>query len=254
MKQNQIKYNRKIIKNRKKSDPKESKVKKAEKQFQLHPQYGKIPLIPKPFTKFDGTSDVWYDYDPDYIPPMPVGAIRGDVRKQEFCQWCHCPKYFYIDIVQKCVQCGNHFTFSASEQKFWYESLKFHFDSIAIRCKECRRKKRTDKSLFTLLGEILNKIKLDPKDPTLLVSLAQVTISMIERTGQGNIDRAIAATRKALELSPNYAQAVYWEARCQEIAQRGNKARELYLQFLDLPNSLQFKTLCEEAKKHLTYL
>lgn len=184
---------------------------------------------------------------------MPVGAIRGDVRKQVFSS-LHFPKYFYLDRERKCVQCGNLFTFFASEQKVWYETFKFNFKSIPHRCVECRRQKRTDNSLFTSLGEIVNNIKQTPNDPSLLVSLAQVTISIIERTGKGKIDRAIAATRKALKLNPNYAQAVYYEARCQQLAQRPNKARELFLHFLSLPNSLQFKALCEDAKIQLDSL
>src|SRR5262249_6411178 len=79
--------------------------------------------------------------------PLPRGAVRGDVSQQVFCSAHNEPKYFYLDESRTCVQCGDGFGFSAREQKFWYERLKFSFRSAPIRCLRCRRQRRSEHAL-----------------------------------------------------------------------------------------------------------
>ncbi len=170
---------------------------------------------------------------------IPDGAIRGDVSKQVFCPLCHDPKYFYADETRHCVQCQRSFTFSAREQKFWYESLKFNFLSTAVRCAECRRKRRNERSLHAALGIAVAQAEKTPDDPLAQVELACATVALRERYGQGNLNRAIAAARKAARLSPNLPEALYWEARCQGLAGRGDKARDLLVAFLERAKGLK---------------
>src|SRR4030095_14215073 len=89
----------------------------------------------------------WWQYDPEYEPPLPRGAVRGNVFKQVFCPAHHTPKYFYVDEEQQCIQCGNSFVFNGTEQKYWYDTLKFNFSSIPIRCISCRRERRSEHAL-----------------------------------------------------------------------------------------------------------
>jgi hypothetical protein len=112
-----------------------------------HPLFGEIPLIHHSAVGRDGKVYEWWQYDPDYRPPLPRGAIPGDVRKQVYCPWHHVPKYFYVDHEDECIQCGNRFTFRATEQKYWYETLKFNFRSVPIRCLDCRRQRRSEHAL-----------------------------------------------------------------------------------------------------------
>ncbi len=116
------------------------------RRFVSHPLFGEIPMIEKTTIGFNGKKNKTWGYDPDYKPKLPKNAVAGNIREQMFCHMCHTPKYFYVDIERECVQCNQLFVFSAKEQKYWYETLKFNFHSSAIRCVSCRRKQRSDKS------------------------------------------------------------------------------------------------------------
>ncbi len=56
------------------------------------------------------------------------------------------PYYAYFDLQLECGTCGKRFQFSAKEQQFWYESLKFWVQSWPKDCVECRREKRKRKT------------------------------------------------------------------------------------------------------------
>jgi Probable zinc-ribbon domain len=71
-------------------------------------------------------------------------AVRADIANQDFTV---CPRHWYIDAAFRCPRCNQTFVFSAEEQRFWYEELKFYVDSRATRCKECRKELRHLKTL-----------------------------------------------------------------------------------------------------------
>jgi hypothetical protein len=199
-----------------------------------HPLYGKIPLIPAPGGS--GASAVW-EYDPDYRPPLPAGAIRGNVRAQDFCPMCHVPKYFYVDEAKQCIQCGASFVFTARQQQFWYEERKANFYSRAVRCQSCRRQRRSDNALRRQLAESTQRIREQPDDPAALVAYAEHTAEHFQRLGQGDLNQAIAATRGAARLAPGLHEALYWNAVCQELAGRPARARAGYQEFVDRARS-----------------
>ena len=62
-------------------------------------------------------------------------AVRADTSKQDFSVY---PRHWYLDATFCCFRCGRSFVFSADEQRYWYEELKFHVDSKAKHCGECR--------------------------------------------------------------------------------------------------------------------
>ena len=146
---------------REKRSPKSRKP--GARAFRSHPLFGEIPLVEQTMTGGDGTDYRYYDYDLTFEPDMPSGAVRGDVRKQHFCSLCHTPRYFFVDLDRQCVQCGADFVFSAKEQKYWYETLQFPFDSVAIRCPPCRAKRRTDKALRQQMSAARQGLKDDPE-------------------------------------------------------------------------------------------
>lgn len=53
---------------------------------------------------------------------------------------------FYIDRTFYCKDCGKEETWTATQQKWWYESAKGDVWTIARRCRPCRRKERARKS------------------------------------------------------------------------------------------------------------
>jgi tetratricopeptide (TPR) repeat protein len=197
-----------------------------------HPLYGEIPLVEHRTRGSNGREYVWLQYDPAYEPKLPKGAIRGDVSRQVYCVAHHVPKYFYVDEDRTCIQCKEPFVFRAEEQKYWYETLKFNFGSIAVRCRSCRRKKRTEASLRDQIGSVLRQLEQHPDDSRALLELARTTVMYRERTGEGNLQRAIAACRKAVNEAPESPEPLYWEGRCHEISGRTAKATECFVRFL----------------------
>lgn len=71
-------------------------------------------------------------------------AARADTSRQEFTV---CPRHWYIDAEFACQRCGESFVFTAEEQRFWYEELKFYVDSLPQQCQPCRRELRSLKAL-----------------------------------------------------------------------------------------------------------
>jgi hypothetical protein len=66
-------------------------------------------------------------------------AIRGDPAKQNYSV---CPRHWYIDADFKCSDCPREFTWTAKEQKAWFESYFFWVDTIPRQCKNCMAKRR----------------------------------------------------------------------------------------------------------------
>jgi hypothetical protein len=151
---------------------------------------------------------------------------------------CHTPKYFYVDEETTCLQCGERFVFGAGEQKYWYETLKFHFDSVAVRCARCRKQRRSQRALEAGLAQARAAARADPKSPASLVSLAEAIARLFERSGRGNLADGIAASRaarreaRAAHHRAEAAEAIFWEATCQRLSGHEAKARALYEEYL----------------------
>jgi hypothetical protein len=67
-------------------------------------------------------------------------AIRGCPAVQTFCDYE--PYFAYFDVELRCEDCEQQFVFSAREQQFWYEQLKFWVQSRPKQCVSCRRIRR----------------------------------------------------------------------------------------------------------------
>ncbi|MCC6644425.1 MAG: zinc-ribbon domain-containing protein [Polyangiaceae bacterium] len=177
------------------------------------------------------------EIDPDFRPRPPAGAVLGDIRAQSFCPVHHVPRYYYVDQQRACVQCGLAFTFRAAEQKFWYETLKFHFDSVPIRCPTCRRSRRSDVACRVEVQEAKAAVARAPRDPALQLSLARALVRHRQRLGSGDLDEAIHAARAVRRLSepapwPGSVEADYWEGAAHAAAGRSARARTLFTAFL----------------------
>ena len=73
-----------------------------------------------------------------------ASAVRADITKQNFSVR---PRHWYVDTKLWCSRCGESFTFTTSEQRFWYEELSFKVESYAKHCAPCRSVLRRLKSL-----------------------------------------------------------------------------------------------------------
>jgi hypothetical protein len=204
----------------------------VQRRWSRHPLYGNIPLVRHATVGRDGRTGEWWEYDPTFTPRIPKGAVAGDVSKQVFCSACHEPKYFYVDETRTCVQCGSRFTFGGAEQKYWYETRKFNFSSIPIRCKNCRRLRRSEHALREQIARARQATQVSPTDPSAYLALAQAIVEYHERTDAGRLDEAVAAARKASKLWRDAPDATLWEGIAHARSGRAKQARECLSKFL----------------------
>ena len=78
----------------------------------------------------------------------------------------------HIGICLKCHKCGKIFKFTSSEQRHWYEVLKFWIDSMPKNCSDCRRKIKGIKNININLSKILSKSTMDEDDYEELIKIA----------------------------------------------------------------------------------
>lgn len=92
--------------------------------------------------------DVFGDTDPRLMPVHFFGgavhldhasAIRADIQKQDYSV---APRHWYLDADFQCATCHQEFTWTASEQKAWFEKYRFWIDCHPRHCKKCRAAKR----------------------------------------------------------------------------------------------------------------
>jgi hypothetical protein len=87
------------------------------------------------------------DFGRDNPRDMPLHLFRGAVRidygsavrantERQNCSIC--PRYWYVDAAFRCQRCGETFTFTADEQRAWYEQYRFWIDSLPKHCLTCR--------------------------------------------------------------------------------------------------------------------
>jgi hypothetical protein len=206
------------------------------------PTFGAIPLVPRIWIDAAGNEHHGLQYDPNYAPPLPKGAVRGNVRCQEFCLNCHVPRYFFVDEPRVCVQCGDAFVFTGAEQKHWYEVLKFHFDSVATRCVTCRRARRSGLAIRQTLVAARAQAQARPNDAGAQIALAEAIVRYVQRHQEGPLNDAIAACRAARRLVKDHpgfdaCEALFWEGLAHALAGRASAARERFDQFVSLAPS-----------------
>ncbi len=226
-----------------------SKRKKTAQKLCKHDRlYGNIPLIHRQINVDDGKLYEWWQYDPDYQPALPRGAVRGDVRKQSYCPAHHIPKYFYIDEERECIQCGRTFAFRAKEQKYWYETLKFNFSSIPIRCLHCRRERRSEHAMREQIARA--KAEVRSKNPAAYIALARAIVEYHEKTGHGDLNQAVAAARKAKLVWPDSIEPHLWEGIAHAMAGRRSKAQTNLKHYLSTSSNAP-ATLRTKAEKYV---
>jgi hypothetical protein len=62
-------------------------------------------------------------------------AFRANPDNQDYSV---CPRHWYVDAEFNCERCGQEFTWTAREQKAWFEDYFFWVDSRPRHCRECR--------------------------------------------------------------------------------------------------------------------
>jgi hypothetical protein len=63
-------------------------------------------------------------------------AVPADITKQNFSV---CPRHWYVDAEYECRRCKKQFTWSAAEQRVWFEDYFFWIDAYPGNCLACRK-------------------------------------------------------------------------------------------------------------------
>jgi hypothetical protein len=150
--------------------------------------------------------------------------------------WWATPK-FSIDEERPCPRCGKPFVFTASEKRFWrgkFSPMGLDFHTSSILCPRCRSEESAERHAAQELGKAVERVTRQPDDAGALLTLARATAEYaLAEGGEGNLDRAIAAARRARRIKPNLHEALYWEAVCHDLAGREQKARVVYQAFVE---------------------
>ena len=83
---------------------------------------------------------------PPHMPSgkPPEGAVAADKAKLAHINTYGDLPEFYVDYPFKCRDCRKPEIWTADRQKWYYEEAKGHIWAVAIRCRECRKKRRGD--------------------------------------------------------------------------------------------------------------
>lgn len=81
---------------------------------------------------------------PPHMPPgeAPAGAVAADQAKLIHINTYGDLPEFYVDYSFTCRDCGKKEVWYASRQKWYYEEAKGHIWAVAVRCHDCRKKRR----------------------------------------------------------------------------------------------------------------
>ena len=102
-------------------------------------------------------------------PPLPPGALLADVSQQVPNNSYSGQPTFYVNVDFVCIGCGRKETWTAQQQKWYYEVAKGSLHGGANRCRGCRAKFRALKALsgrrgdpnpIKHLGTVMKRIRL----------------------------------------------------------------------------------------------
>ena len=108
-----------------------------------------------------------------------ASAVPARVEKQNA---AICPRYWYVDAVFACASCAEEFTFSAKEQRVWFEEYGFWVDAFPKHCLDCRRKLRAEKRARQDYDRLIKKA-LAGSDPELKRRVAGIIDQLCELGG-----------------------------------------------------------------------
>ncbi len=81
------------------------------------------------------------------VCPRPEGAVEANIDILAQHNNSYFLPLFYVDRPYKCRDCGNEEVWTAKQQKWWYEIALGDINSFAVRCRSCRKERRTEKEL-----------------------------------------------------------------------------------------------------------
>lgn len=126
---------------------------------------------------------------------------------------------YYVDKPFVCQACGISQTWSATQQKWWYEVAKGDVFSTAKLCRPCRQRERARREETRLTGGDPNPYK----NPELLLAKIRSDIEpevllagyrLVGRNKRGALYSSITAGRTAYSLSRGISMRRGWPQSC----------------------------------------
>lgn len=133
-------------------------------------------------------------------------ALEARPWLQTFCD--HPPYLAYFDRTQRCSDCESEFVFSATEQRYWYETLKFWVQSRPLQCARCRRLRRDRRKDMLELERIAS---IPDPDAETLARIAYAHLALGHRT------QAVACLRRAKNLTRDQSRRAAWIAAIEKL-------------------------------------
>jgi hypothetical protein len=97
---------------------------------------------------------------------------------------CWSPILYYQDYTKHCKVCETDFVFSASEQKFWYETAQIFTDASPKMCKTCRQDARLKNPIHEQLKTLLPQAEANPTK-AILLEISQLYSELGNKTKAG---------------------------------------------------------------------
>lgn len=129
---------------------------------------------------------------------FPETALRADTSVQNFSMY---PREYYVDILRACRSCKRPFIFSAREQKYWFETLRFYVDANCVECSDCRRGSRTVQRTLRRYSDLLAKESRSRKE---LMQLVDDATFLLEHGTLKKINNLGAIKNQAVKTIPEY--------------------------------------------------
>ncbi len=175
-------------------------------------------------------------YLPDYGEPLRGPklsrfGIVADPSRQSYGMGG--PFRFYADFTRTCRECRDEFTFSAEDQRFWYEELSASSDAAAARCRTCRRAERAHRQAHVDWDAAHRAWRASATTETTL-ALASAGLSLVRSAGATPriLDELVGALRRATRVDPDSAPLLAWTARVELARGRLDAAKAIVAEYL----------------------
>lgn len=172
------------------------KSKAALQDFVRHPRYGNAPL-PSGLSIPEGTiRQGFWGLASGTIFPETV--LVADPQKQNY---SICPRQYYVDVARTCRSCRRPFIFSAREQRYWFETLRFWVDADCVQCVDCRRESRAVQRRLRRYSDLCARTDASDKE---LMFLVDDALYLLERDVLKNLSSLGAVKNRAMKAIAHY--------------------------------------------------
>jgi hypothetical protein len=168
-------------------------------QLVAHPRFGALPR-PSGLSVTDEElcRGHWsVGYDTRFVQTV----LRADIAKQNYCLY---PRKYYVDVQRQCRTCQRPFIFFAEEQRYWFETLRFHVDAQRMHCTDCSNARRPGREAQRRVRQFNGLAAKAAHTPSDFEELVDAALYLLESGTLRNLNTLGALKNKALKVIPGY--------------------------------------------------